>query len=659
MKPWSIKDRVAFAVALLFVAVLVVASTIQMRLLEGDFVRIVSDQQASLVTRVAREIDSKFETGAGALSATAAFMDERDLADPPHIRKQFAERPSLLALFDDLLVQDPKGVVVTDFPELAGRAGLDASDRNYFKEVISNRSTVISEPVLSKTRHEPIVNVATPILARDGKLVGVLVGVIRLYRSNFLGALGEEKIGQSGYFVVLTRAANPVYVAHPDRARILQPRPANGAKAVSDAVDGFEGSAEGVSSQGVPTLYTSKRLRAVPWVLIAAVPRSELFGPLKAAQRRLWVIAGLCAALVLPLVWLLVRWLLAPLQELRLSMIGLREGDGDFTPIPMNRSDEVGALTRQFNELMQQRLGAEKAQRDSEERLRLLADNMPALISYVDSASRIEFANLCYREWFGLDPAAMVGKRVDEIFPGADYRESVVPHLERALKGEAATFERETSTRSGPRIVRTSFFPRRDRTGQVVGVYHLSTDITADRKLQAELDRLARRDALTGLHNRRSFLEILPQAIARAARQGRWMALLFVDLDRFKEVNDTRGHEAGDDVLEAVAHRLTACVRMTDTVARLGGDEFTVILESLAAPQEAAAIAAKVLTAFEEPIGTGAGACSIGASIGIAPSLGDDADADALLKRADAAAYAAKKAGRGRYEVSQPRVAQA
>ncbi|HEX3062707.1 MAG TPA: hypothetical protein VHP55_08535, partial [Usitatibacter sp.] len=156
MKPWSIKDRVAFAVALLFVAVLVVASTIQMRLLEGDFVRIVSDQQASLVARVAREIDSKFETGAGALSATAAFMDERDLADPPHIRKQFAERPSLLALFDDLLVQDPKGVVVTDFPELAGRAGLDASDRKYFKEVISNRSTVISEPVLSKTRHEPI-----------------------------------------------------------------------------------------------------------------------------------------------------------------------------------------------------------------------------------------------------------------------------------------------------------------------------------------------------------------------------------------------------------------------------------------------------------------------------------------------------------------------
>ena len=656
MKPWSIKDRVAFAVALLFVAVLVAASTIQMRLLENDFVRIVSEQQASLANRVAREIDSKFETGAGALSATAAFMDERDLAAPLEIRRQFAERPSLLALFDDLVVQDDKGVIVVDYPELAGRVGVDASDRDYFKKIVSDRSTVISEPVLSKTRHEPIINIATPIMSRDGRLAGVLVGVIRLYRSNFIGALGDERIGQSGYFIVVTRATRPVLVVHPDRSRILKPRPENGAKVVADAVDGFEGTAEDVSSQGVPTLYTSKRLRAVPWVLVAAVPRAELFAPLKTAQRRLWIIAGVCAAILLPLVWLIVRWLLAPLQVLRLSMIGLREGDGEFTPIPVDRADEVGSITKQFNELMQRRLGAEKAQRESEERLRLLADNVPALISYVDGQLRLEFANSCYREWFGLDPAKMVGKRVDEIFPGPEYRETVVPHLDRALGGEASTFEREIDTRSGRRTVRTSFFPRKDRSGAVIGIYHLSTDITADRKLQAELDRLARRDSLTGLHNRRSFHEILPQAVARMARQRKWMALLFVDLDRFKQVNDNHGHEAGDDVLEAVAERLAACVRITDTVARLGGDEFTVILEGLAAPEEAAAVAAKIVSALEAPIDTRAGACTIGASVGVAASLGDAVDPEALLKRADAAAYAAKNAGRGRYEAAEPLV---
>jgi len=132
--------------------------------------------------------------------------------------------------------------------------------------------------------------------------------------------------------------------------------------------------------------------------------------------------------------------------------------------------------------------------------------------------------------------------------------------------------------------------------------------------------------------------------------------MLVVDLDRFKAVNDTHGHEAGDDVLKAVAERLAACVRMTDTVARLGGDEFTVILEGLAAPEEAAVIASKIISSLAEPIETRAGPCTIGASVGIAASLGDAVDADALLKRADDAAYTAKDAGRGRYEAAEPLV---
>jgi diguanylate cyclase (GGDEF)-like protein/PAS domain S-box-containing protein len=653
----SIKDRVALAVALLFVAVLVAASTIEMRLLEADFARIVGEQQASLVGRVAGEIDSKFEAGAGGLSATAALMDERDLADPQQFRRQLAERPLLMALFDDLLLQDAAGILVSDYPQLAGRVGIDASDRAYFRDVMSSRKTVISEPFISRTRREPIVQIATPINARDGRTAGVLVGVIRLYRPNFLGALGDERIGKSGYFTVLTRSADPVYVVHPDHERILKGRRSGGSQAVADAIaTGFEGSAQGVSSQGVPTLYTSRKLRNVPWVLIAAAPTAEVYAPLLEAQRRLWIVAALSAALVLPLVWLIVRRLLAPLQVLRQSMIGLREDSGEFVPIPVNRTDEVGALTRQFNELMVARQGAERGRRESEERLRLIADNVPALISYLNADLRLEFVNSCFREWFGFNPAEMVGLRADQVFPDEEYRSTVMPRLATALTGHATTFERTLATQQGERAVRTSFFPRKNAAGDVVGIYHLSTDITADRKLQADLHRLARRDSLTGVHNRLSFMEILPQAVARTARQHSWMALLFVDLDHFKEVNDAKGHAAGDDLLAVVAERLTSCVRMTDTVARLGGDEFTVILEGLSAPEEAAVIAAKIVRAIEQPIPTRAGPCSIGASVGIAASRGEAVDPEALLKRADAASYAAKNAGRGRYEAAEPLV---
>jgi diguanylate cyclase (GGDEF)-like protein/PAS domain S-box-containing protein len=649
VKSLSIKNRVAFAVALLFVVVIGASSTLQMHLLRDDFTRVLSDQQYSLVKRVAGEIDAKFETSVSALAGTAAFIAAGDLAKPAELREQFRQRPALMALFDDLIILSPAGVGIVDFPEIAGRVGVDASDRAYFKELLRTHQTVISDPVIGKTRREPVVQIATPILTRDDKLLGVLIGVIRLYRPSFLGSLGDERIGESGYFVLLTRGKNPVYVVHPDRTRILKERSTAGASAVANAIAGFQGTSEGVSSRGVDTIYSSHLLRAVPWVLIAGAPKAEVFAPLDAAERRMWIVAGISAASLIPLASLLVWFLLGPLRHLRISMIGMREGKGDFVAVPVSRADEVGDLTVAFNLLMDQRLGAEKAQHESEARLRMLTDNMPALISYLGADLRVQFANSCYRDWFGLDPEAMVGRRADEIFATPAYQETM-RYLELALAGQSTTHEREIQTKAGKRTVRTVFFPRVD-AGEVVGICHMSSDITSDRMLQRELDRLARRDPLTGLHNRRSFMEQLPMAIARCARQGRWIAVLFVDLDRFKEVNDSRGHEAGDYVLNAVAERLTACVRGTDTVARLGGDEFTLILEGLNASSEAASVADKIIAAMEQPIAIGAGECIVGVSIGIAARPGAEARSEELLKQADEAAYAAKNAGRGRHHL--------
>jgi diguanylate cyclase (GGDEF)-like protein/PAS domain S-box-containing protein len=548
---------------------------------------------------------------------------------------------------------DARGRVIADYPETAGRAGIDASDRAYYRDVLAARRPVISEPLLGKVRREPIVQIAAPIVAKDGRLVGVLVGVIRLYRNSFIGVLGDERIGEQGYFALLTRGPNPIYVSHPDRARVLQPRPPNGADAVTRAIQGFQGSSEGVSSSGVETLYSSKLLRTVPWVLVAATPTAEVFAPMLQAERRLLIAAAVAALAVMPFAWLSVRFLLAPLQRLRASMVGLRERAESFTPVPVERADEVGDLTTAFNLLMCQRQGAEEAQRESEARLRLLADNMPALISYLDADLRVQFANSCYRDWFRIDPSQMVGKRPDEIF-GADSYEETRSYLEAALEGYPATYERDIETPTGARTTRTVLFPRMDEQSRVVGIYRMTTDITADRRLQRELDRQARRDSLTGLHNRRSFEEVLPQAIARSLRNERWVALLFIDLDHFKAVNDTLGHGAGDDVLKAITERVCACVRVTDTVSRLAGDEFTVILENLNHPEEAGLVAAKIIAVIGRVITTRAGECSVGASIGIAACAHERMDAEELLRRADAAAYVAKDAGRGRFHMAEP-----
>jgi diguanylate cyclase (GGDEF)-like protein/PAS domain S-box-containing protein len=652
VKYWSIKSRVALTVGLLFVAATGVVSIVQMQLLRAEHGRLISLQQYSLVERMARDIDAKFETGERALAGTAAYIDEKDLADPAKLRREFQEHPAWMALFDDLLVLGPDGIGIVDFPEVAGRAHVDASDREYFRRVVATRRSAISEPLLGKTRREPVVQIATPIAGRDGKLIGVLVGVIRLYRQSFLGALGDERIGTKGYFALITTGAKPRYVVHPDRTRILTERRADGATFIARALQGDEGTGEGVSSAGVETLYASKRLHMVPWVLIAAMPMEEVFAPLRNAERRLWLVSAIAALCMLPLAWLIGWSLLAPLQRLRGAMGSMQAGTAEFTPVPVERADEVGDLTDAFNRLIHDRLGAERAQRESEAQIRLLADNMPALVSYLDADLRVRFANSTYRDWFGLDPREMVGKRIDEIFGRALYDE-IHEHLESALAGYPATYERELDTLTGRRFTRTALFPRVDESARVVGIYRMTTDITEDRKRQMELDGLARRDSLTGLHNRRSFEEMLPQAIARGERLQRWLAVLFVDLDRFKAVNDTHGHEAGDEVLKAVAERLLGCVRVADSVARLGGDEFTVILENLRSLEEAEPIAAKIIAALEQPIATRAGECIVGASVGIAGSLGTALAPAELVKRADAAVYAAKNAGRGTYRFAE------
>ena len=165
-----------------------------------------------------------------------------------------------------------------------------------------------------------------------------------------------------------------------------------------------------------------------------------------------------------------------------------------------------------------------------------------------------------------------------------------------------------------------------------------------------DLTRSSQRDVLTGTPNRALMLDRLKNAITIARRRGTRMAVLFLDLDAFKQINDTLGHAAGDELLQVVARRLEALVRDSDTVSRHSGDEFLVLLAELAQPSDAALMAAKMLATLAEPVQLGDQCIAIAASVGIAtyPENGDDAPT--LIGRADAAMYRAKRRGRGRFE---------
>jgi len=196
--------------------------------------------------------------------------------------------------------------------------------------------------------------------------------------------------------------------------------------------------------------------------------------------------------------------------------------------------------------------------------------------------------------------------------------------------------------------------PHIDDREKITGCFSVITDVTAHKLAEKRMQWVAHHDSLTGLPNRLLFSDRLDQAVRLAKRNHRQFALLYLDLDKFKPVNDTQGHAAGDELLKLVAMRIRRLIRDSDTVARVGGDEFALILLDIAGREQAEAIAGKVSAALVAPfdLGTPKQSVEIGTSIGIAIFPEDAVDAEALVKAADAAMYGTKQAGKARLLLS-------
>ena len=207
--------------------------------------------------------------------------------------------------------------------------------------------------------------------------------------------------------------------------------------------------------------------------------------------------------------------------------------------------------------------------------------------------------------------------------------------------------------------VEDSAAPIYDHLGAITGAVIVFHDVSAARRMSLRLSHLAQHDSLTDLPNRLLIRDRLQQAVALARRHGCRAALLFVDLDRFKEVNDSLGHLVGDQLLKQVAERLTRAVRESDTVGRQSGDEFIIVLSDLESADNAAATAAKVLAAFAAPYDVGEHKIRVSASIGVSIYPDDAADSLTLLAHADAAMYQAKDTGRNKVQLfKEPLVAE-
>ncbi len=411
----------------------------------------------------------------------------------------------------------------------------------------------------------------------------------------------------------------------------------------------------GLGVDGVERIYTTIPVPGTDWSILAGISRSAAYGhAYQDLYRNLAIGAALLLA-VLGLGAIVYRRIVRPTKRLRDALNALAGSNLDRTEfaeavlvgsegrVPETGPRELAELGTAFNAMAAARVR-------SEARLASLVRHGSDLVFVVDSAGRLTYVTPSVPAMLGLSTNQLLGSDVLAVLAAPD-RPALGAFLRR--------YQNEPENRGSNRV--DFRIPVGEETHEVEarvqnlladpavkGIVITCHDITERKRAEEQLAHAAMHDMLTGLPNRALVLDRLQHLLARTGRAGSTGAVLFLDLDRFKLVNDSSGHAVGDELLVQVACRLQAVTRPSDTVGRFGGDEFVILCEALEGPISAIAVADRILTAFQDPFRLLDQEVYVTASIGIAlAEVGDDAGD--LLRDADAALYRAKEGGRAQY----------
>lgn len=323
-------------------------------------------------------------------------------------------------------------------------------------------------------------------------------------------------------------------------------------------------------------------------------------------------------------------------------------------PLPRDLYRALGTLGAQISLALDGiERGEETLERRSEARFRALVQSSKDLVAVLEPDLTIRYVTPSAHEMLGHEAPALVGRRVDELLHPDESEQ--VGALLRDPPRQAARIDREFRLRraeGGWRTVEAVINDLREDP-DVTGLVLTAHDVTERRALEVQLTHQAFHDALTDLPNRALLADRIEHALKRARRAGTDVALLFLDVDDFKTINDSLGHTAGDELLVEVARRLRTCLREADTPARLGGDEFAVLLESPQGIQGAMTVAQRILDEVGRPLAIGTTEVQVRASVGIVFGPPDRSVGE-MLRSADMAMYQAKRDGGARYEVFEP-----
>lgn len=618
-------------------------------------------QQLTTVSLVAAEINEALTFRLKSLDKLAKRLTPAALASGK------IDQALLDESFDDadvfnggIIVIDAQGDILAETQISARRRGDNVKDRDYFKSVMAHGKSTISPPLTGKKSQQPMVVMSVPVRDAQDRVIGALAGIIDLSLPNFMDRITENRYGRTGETFLVVPQTRTI-VSTSDKKRVMEVLPAPG---VSPWIDhfmaGWEGSTVTVNPHGLEVLVSVKQVPIAGWYASVILSTNEAYAPLYEVRRTvILILIPLACLMIAGLIWWMLRRQLAPLMEATSTLTTLATSNQPLVPLPITRHDEVGALIGGFNHLVATLAQRQHALQESKEKLLLMASvfthaSEVIMITAVDGS--IIDTNEAFTRITGYSRDEVRGKNPRLLNSGRHSAEFYRTMWQRiATEGEWHGEIWNQRKNGDVYAAMLTISAVRDEEGKVGHYVALSSDISQIKAHEEQLEQIAHFDALTKLPNRLLLGDRMHQALIQAKRRGQPLAVVFLDLDGFKAVNDQHGHDAGDHLLVEIAGRMKQALREGDTLARLGGDEFVAVLLDVSDIKVCEPMLNRLLAAAAQPVHFGDAVLQVSASMGVTfyPQV-MNVEADQLLRQADQAMYQAKLTGKNRYHVFAP-----
>ena len=654
----SLKTRVTLFTLTIFLISVWSLSFYVSQKLRDDMQRVLGKQQFSTVSFLATNANRELTDRLDSLGRLVGLVGPDMLNNTSALPEFLETRPVLLEQFNGgFIALSPDGTAVAESPVSTGRIGTNYMDIDIISAALKEGKSTIGRPFIDRKMAVPVFAVAVPVRDGQGSVIGALAGFVNLSKPNFLDQVTESYYGRSGYFLLVVPKDRQI-ITGTGKNRILESLPTAGANPLLDRfVQGYDETGVTTDADGVEILASARRIHVAEWFIVAALPTEEAFAVIYGMQKYMFEATLVLTLLAGGLTWWMLRRELSPMLSAIRTLTSLSTTNQAPQALPIASHDEIGELIGAFNTLLETLGQRQEALKESEKRFSIFMDTLPAAAFIENEGGATIYVNRYMTDIIGI--RAWPGKSAWSLFPPEMAARLIADDQGSPEEGYVILEEQVQNANGQMRLYQTHKFSI-PRAGQSALIGGIALDITEHKQMEEQVREQSLHDALTKLPNRRLLNDRLSQAMATSKRSACYGALLFLDLDNFKPLNDSHGHEVGDLLLIEVANRLKSCVRRSDTVARFGGDEFVVIISELSTDKaesslQAEVVAEKIRSSLAHPylmtIKKPGGAettvehnCT--ASIGMVLFINQEASQSDILKWADTAMYQAKEAGR-------------